>query len=294
MVPYTADEIRSRLGISTSVVSDRPLDATILEQIREAGIPNLELQEHPINPYRDDEPETMNEIVSACRALDLSIVSFHARFYEVRGHLDWSDRNNLGWAGESQRRREVDRCKLIIDHLLSLGCTEWVTHLPITDDSTRTSYVELARHYEGQDFRLLIENNMTQQQNVAACIEWVDDIGHPKIGVCLDIGHEVNEQRQNLMIQAGTPTRVIGNLGHRLRHLHLHEWVGSAVGPKTPHGSDHYAPFDEGGQMPWDEIFTALHDIGYPGAFMFEPLHEARYSKDPIEKTGCFPDRLCA
>ena len=294
MVPYSAEELRSRLGISTGVVANRPLDMKALEDISRAGISNLEIMEHPINQFKEDDPQTMEWIVSACKDLGLSIVSFHARFYDVRGHLDWSDRNSLETGGETQRRKEIDRCKRVIDYFISLGCKAWVTHLPIIQDATRKSYCELARHCEGQDIHLLIENAPRKEQNVSACIEWVDSISHPQIGICLDVGHECNSQKQNLMILPGAPARIIGSIGNRLHHLHLHDWISSAIGPKSPHGHDHFAPFEEGGDMSWTEIFSALSDIDYQGVFMFEPLPGKQYSENPIDKVGRLPERLAA
>ena len=270
MAYYNTEEIRSRLGISTSAVRDKPLDRDLLEKIRRAGIQHLEIMENPMNPFREEDPETMQEIVLVCKDLGLSIVSFHTQSI------------NYALGGEAQRREEVERSKRIIDHLISIGGKVWVTHIPIDEDQSKKSYCELAKYYEGQDISFLIEN-CPRERRLEDCVKWIDLIAHPQIAMVLDVGHERNAQNQYLMTVPGETTRIIKAIGRRLYHLHLHEVIC---------GRDHYAPLSEGGELQWTEIFSALKEIDYRGIFMFEPVYDEQHSKDPIGQVGRVPELL--
>ena len=270
MISYSTEEIRSRLGISTSALADKLLDRRALEEICRAGIRYLEIMENPINQFREEDPQTMKEIVLVCKDLGLSIRSFHTLSIDfARG-------------GETHRHKEVERSKRIIDHLISIGGNVWVTHIPITGEKAKKSYCELAKYYEGQDISLLIEN-CPRERFTEDCIEWIDSIGHPQIGMVLDVGHERNAQNQYLMTVPGEPTRVIRSIAQRLHHLHLHEVID---------GRDHYAPFEDGGELQWAETFSMLKEIDYQGLFMFEPVSDKRHSRDSIGKVGQVPEML--
>jgi sugar phosphate isomerase/epimerase len=67
--------------------------------------------------------------------------------------------------------------------------------------------------------------------------------------------------------------------GARLAHVHLHDFV------KT----DHYPPFD--GYIEWGEIFLALQQIGYAGAFVFEAVCPISI-EDTLHKTAAFPQEF--
>ena len=271
---YTVEEIRSRLGISTTAVRP-PLDRESLESIGEAGISHLEISEIR-DQFQEEEPETMKKIVSICRDVGLSICSFHSP-------------SIIGWSNDQcQWRKEIDRCKRIIDHLLLIGARIWGTHVRITEEKTKDSLYELAKYYEGQDIRLVIEGDDNRMQDAQASIEWIDSIGHPQIGLLLDVGHERdrNAPEHNPMTIPRQAGRIIKAIGHRLHHLHLHDVV---------EGQDHYAPFEPKGELQWGEIFSALNDIDYQGIFMFEPvmaIHGCARSSDPVSKVGRAPERI--
>lgn len=271
---YTAQQIRSRLGISTAAVRP-PLDRESLESIRQAGISYLEISEIR-DQFQEEEPQTMKEIVAVCRDLGLSINAFHSPSI-VNYPND-----------KSQWQKEIDRSKRIIDHLISIGGRIWGTHVRITDGKTRDAYYELAQCYEGQDIRLVVESDDLSEQDAQAAIEWIDAISHPQIGLLLDVGHERKRDApdQNPMTIPNQAAGIIKALGPRLHHLHLHDVVD---------GRDHYAPFETQGQLQWGEIFSALKDIDYQGIFMFEPvveIHGVSRSSDPVGKVGQVPDGI--
>ena len=84
---YTADQIRSRLGISTHVRTGQvPLGPKALRRIADAGIVTLEIIDRR-EDYPEEDPSSMNGIVAACREFGLSITSFHSRsinFHELK------------------------------------------------------------------------------------------------------------------------------------------------------------------------------------------------------------------
>lgn len=81
---------------------------------------------------------------------------------------------------------------------------------------------------------------------------WVDELGDPSIGVCLDVGHCGLVGRD-----AETSIRT---LGRRLSCLHIHDndFVNDL----------HTLPYL--GHADWDAILSALGSVGYAGHFTFE------------------------
>ena len=262
---YTAEEIRSRLGLSTWVLHGQaPVGREALEQIAEAGVVTLEIIDER-DAYQEEEPSTMKAMIDACRELGLSITSFHSRSINYR---------------ELGLNAEIERSKAMIDHLLEVGGKVWGTHVRIEHQETRAGYEALAKHYEGQDLRLVVENG--GKQTIQACIDWIDDIGHPQIGMILDVGHERNAAGQNPMCLAGEPMEILRGIGHRLHHIHLHDFVD---------GKDHYDPFE--GEIQWVETFRGLKGIDYPGAFIFETRPSPTFP-DTLRKVGAVPEKIAA
>jgi len=263
---YTAEEIRSRLGLSTWVLHGQaPTGREALEQIAGAGIVTLEIIDER-DAYREEEPSTMEAIIDACREFELSITSFHSR--SINYH-------ELGLDAE------IDRSKRMLDHLLEVGGKVWGTHVRIEHKETRAGYEALARHYEGQDLKLVVENSGAKQE-IQDCIDWIDEIGHPQIGMILDVGHDRNTAGQNPMCLAGEPTRILRDIGHRLHHIHLHDFVD---------GKDHYDPFE--GEIQWVETFRGLKEIDYAGAFIFETRPSPTFP-DTLRKVGAVPEKIAA
>ena len=263
---YTAEEVRARLGISTVVFIGQDLPwHDLMRQIADAGIVTLEVLDRR-EEYQEEDPDTMNSIVEAIREAGLTVTSFHSRSVDFQ---------RLGLEAEIERSRRM------IDHLIELGGAVWGTHVQIADPATRAGYEALARRYEGQGLSLTIENfGFSGRQDIRSCIDWIDSIGHPAIGQILDVGHERNEQGLNPMTLPGEPTRILREIGPRLRHVHLHDFRD---------GRDHRPPFE--GDLQWREVFRGLREIDYQGAFMFEPECGPDYA-ETICKVGGVPERI--
>lgn len=263
---YTAEQIRSRLGISTFVLLGQvKVRRESLKQIAEAGIATIEITDQR-EEFQEEDPSTMKAIVDICKEFGLSITSFHSTSINF---------DQVGLELEA----EIERSKRMIDHLLEIGGRVWSTHVMIKDKGSRLGYEALAKYYQGEDVKLAIENSF-DCQSIQECIDWIDSIGHPQIGILFDIGHERNTSGKNPMTMAGEPAKILGNIGHRLYHTHLHDFAEDR---------DHCPPFE--GEIQWVEIFKGLKEIDYQGVFMFESRSSLDYL-DTIRKVGTVPERI--
>jgi len=294
--PWTAEQIRQRLGISLTVYHFNKLQLlalpgplfNLLENIKRAGITYLDIPDlgddklYP--PYRFSEPASVRRIGSACREVGLSVCSFHSGMNRLDGV------------------RDIDTAKREIDLLVELGGRLWLVHLstPGGEDlygaANRRGLEQLARHYEGQNVQLTVENlkptRSGGRHSVDDVLQLVNAIDHPQVGLTIDIGHCIEpytyaafQERLNPMTVAGRPTEIIRRAARRLNHLHLHDQTHNGI---TESWQDHHAPFT--GRMQWLEIFRVLHEVSYKGLFLFETTE--LYPEEPIETTGRFPDLL--
>lgn len=259
---YTVEEIRSRLGISTLVFDETPVDRESYRLIAEAGIRYVEILDRR-DTFQEEDPASASDITAACREFGLSIISFHSRSVKF---------------AELGVEPEVERSKRMIDHLLALGGKVWGTHVRVEHPETRAGYEALARYYEGADLNLVVENFTTQ--SIREVVDWIDAVGHPQVGMILDVGHERTADGEDVMTFAGRPTEILNAIGPRLRHVHLHDFR---------EGKDHWAPFDGG--LQWVEVFKALRAIDYRGSILFEPSSNGDAAAT-IRKVGEVPEKI--
>ena len=86
-------------------------------------------------------------------------------------------------------------------------------------------------------------------------IRYIDELNHPDIVACLDVGHVGLAWREDETYD------MIHALGKdRLKALHIHD--------NNYRDDDHAMPFR--GQMDWESIGKALGEIGYEGDFTYE------------------------
>lgn len=266
---YSSDEIRDRLSISTNVFRGvKPVCERSLAELPDNGIRRIELAESP-DQFDMADMGSMRFVGNICRDLDIRICAYHA----CRTDFDGID-------SEEQRRERTDRCKRQIDTLLALGGTVWSCHAGRTEDSiVRRSYEELARHIEGTEAIVALENFSRHGEMVGDRIALLDLIDHPQVAMVLDIGHVRDTRGVNPMTRQGGPTEIIGSCGHRLRHVHLHGFTHCG----------HFPPLCDGDRIQWCELFATLRAGGYAGYFNFEPA-ASRMPGHGVAKTGAFPD----
>ena len=269
---YTEEEIKKRQSMSTGVfLKYRPIGEQTLGELARSGITQIELMESR-DQFDLADKGSMRYIADICRSYGIQIVAFHAQSVTFAS-LDT----------EEKRKSEVDLCKRQIDIMIELGGKVWGSHAQVMDKNLQKSYEDLARHVEGTDVAVAIENFfMAEDYWVEKRVAFLDEIDHPQVGMILDIGHVRNTEGINPMTVPGGPTEVINMCKKRLCWVHLHGFKD---------GVDHYPPFAEGDTIQWIEIFRMFRKIGYPRNFNFEPMGEP-YHFNTIEETVKAPKRI--
>ena len=261
---FTAEQIRQRLGYSTCAFpGDEPFGARHIAMIREAGIQRVEICGlHPPTHYDYHDAAQVAEIKAACQKQGVSIVAVHgpgvpydSRYESVRVA---ALREGLASARVAQE----------------LGASIFVAHFNANERSERT-VCEMLEDLEGGDIKLAVENG----KDLTDFCGFVDRIGSDRFGMVVDIGHTRDPDGVNPFIKSGRAYEAMASGGHRLFHLHLHDFASS----------DHYPPFD--GTIQWGEIFLALQDTAYAGEFMFEIAGRGSID-DTLQKTVAFPNEF--
>jgi len=268
---YTVDEIKSRMSMSTVVFwRYRPIGEDSLWEIARHGITRIELLESP-EQFDMTDLRSMRHVEKACRACGIEVVAYHAH------STHFSDLDT-----EEKRVARVDRCKRQIDTMLELGGRVWGSHARVTDGTLQRCYEELARHIEGTAASIAVENFKDAGLWVEDRVAFLDRIGHPQVGMILDVGHVRNTGGANPMTLPGGPTEVLRLCGRHLRFVHLHGFKD---------GVDHYPPFAEGETLQWVELFRMLRAVGYAGNLNFEPKGEPQHL-NTIPETALAPQRI--
>jgi sugar phosphate isomerase/epimerase len=211
---YTVEEARKRLSISTFVFHGyRPVAERALAELARNGIEQIELLESP-DQFDMTDGRSVGWINEACRAQGIRIAAYHC-WKTHFGDIDT----------EAARIQRVDRCRAQIDTLLEVGGTLWGSHAAEAAPVMAKSFEELARHVEGTNAVITVENFKTNEPGacrVEERVRFLDQIDLPYAGMILDVGHVLDDDGVNPMTVPGGPTRVLELCGHRLRHVHLH------------------------------------------------------------------------
>ena len=270
---YTAEEIRQRMSISTLVFQGyRPFGEEALQELVRENIRRIEIVESP-DQYDLSDIRTMRLVDATCRNAGVEVVAYHAYKTTFEG-IDT----------EAQRRERVDVCRRQIDTLLELGGTFWCCHALATDETVENSYRELAKHVEGTDAVIAVENFNRPCLQVEDRVRFLDRLDHPKVGMILDVAHEFDAEGINPMAVAGRARATINHCGRHLRHLHLQGYKD---------GNGHHPPMINGDEIQWREIFSTLAAMEYPGEFTFEPAGLLA-NTETLKYIGRAPEKLAA
>ena len=234
--------------------------------IREAGITRIEICGlHPPTHYDYHDGAQVSEITSECQKQGIAIVSVHGPSLPYDCPYEEVRRAVTKEAVASARVAE------------EMGASIFVAHFNTNDCSERTVR-ELIEHLEGTEIQLAVEN-LPDVPELDDYLTFVDRIACPRFGITVDIGHTRDADGINPFVKTERAREAMVGCGHRLLHVHLHDFTDT----------DHYPPFD--GSIQWGEIFSGLQDIGYTGEYMFEAV--ARVSlEDTLKKTSAFPNEF--
>ena len=265
----TAEAIQQRLGFSTIAMPyNKRVGASQIAMIRKAGIERIEICGlHPPTHYDYHDTAQVAEITAECHKQGINIVSVHGPSLPYDSPY------------EEVRRAVVKEALASVRVAEEMGASVFVAHFNANDYSERTVR-ELIEQLEGTEVQLAVEN-LPDVPELDDYLTFVDRIDCPRFGLTVDIGHTRDPDGINPFVKPERAHKVMAACGHRLVHLHLHDFVDV----------DHYPPFD--GDIQWDQIFSALQDLEYTGEFMFEAV--ARLSlEDTLKKTSAFPNEFAA
>jgi len=273
-LPYTAQEIAARLGISMAVYQKERLGARHIAAIRAAGINRIELLMMP--PTFDlHNRAQVSEVLRECRRQKVTVVSVHGNLQRKYNDPD-----------DEKRRAAAAHLLEEVRFAEEAGAGILVAHFG-TNDQSRKTVTELLEKTKDLRIRLTVENMRGGLRPYAA---FVDKIGAKRFGMTVDIGHIRDADGVNPLVKRGRASEVFAQGGRRVWHLHLHETFGLKTKP------DHRPPMHRDGIIEWDEVFTALKAIDYRGVFLFEDgrgeepeqwiRHAAAFPKNFIARYG--------
>ena len=265
---WTAEEISSRIGISTAVFPrGTDLDERQIAQVRAVGIERIEISRLPMAvDYHD--PARVREVRRICEAQGVQVVSVHGPLGLAYNRED-----------EEMRRALVEESLAVIRFAAEMGASIYVAHFGYKEHGKKT-VTELLEATDDLDICLTTENQGGQPIEPFAQV--VDEVGSERFGVILDIGHPRDPDGVNPFVKEDGARSPITNLGDRLFHVHLHETFNLDKKP------DHRPPMHVDGIIAWGEVFAGLKEVGYEGTFLFE---DGR-GEDPgewIRHTADFP-----
>ncbi|MEE2657372.1 MAG: sugar phosphate isomerase/epimerase family protein [Candidatus Latescibacterota bacterium] len=243
-----------KLGLSTLLFRDRPLNGDLLRDLRDAEVESVELTDyHPGFSFADE--ALFHGLRGEMRALGLHLNSLHI-------HLEKSD-HDLDLTDLAQQEKTLSAYGQAVDAMEAMGGGILVTHdirIPEPQDEgheeKRDTFVEhldkLARYARPKGVRFALENTSRGYTcDPARLVGLMDQLGGSNVGVVIDTGH------QNL---AGDPVAALRTAGPHLMTLHIHDNHGEQ--------DEHLLPGL--GNIAWPSIVQMLRNVGYQGVFMYE------------------------
>ena len=262
----TAEQIQERLGFSSAgIPGDERFGARHIAMIREAGITRIEICGlHPPTHYDYHDAAQVSEITAECHKQGSSIVAVHGPSLPYDCPYEEVRRAVVKEAVASARVAE------------DMGASMYIGHFNTNGRSEKTVR-EMLDDLSGSKIKVTVENG----EDLRDFADFVDLIGSDRFGMTVDIGHTRDSDGVNPFIKKGRARETMALCGHRLFHVHLHDFIDA----------DHYPPFD--GDIQWKEIFSVLQDSTYAGEFMFEAGSRVSVA-DTLKKTARFPEEFAA
>ena len=244
-----------KIGASTILHRDRPLNWTLFREFQQAGIESLELTDyHPDFSFTD--LETFTALRLAMEDLSLHLNSLHI-------HLEIFDDYDLATLDATQRDKTLIAYRQAVEVMAALGGGILVTHhiqIPEPDEplhaEKRSAFLDnlntVAEYAAPREVSFAVENvPRGYTRKPTRLVDLMTDLGAPNVGVVIDTGH------QNIV---DDPVEALRTIGEHLITLHLHDNHGEQ--------DEHLLPGR--GTVDWDGVVGALDEIEYPGVFMYE------------------------
>ena len=244
-----------KIGASTILHRDRPLNWGLFHEFQKAGIESLELTDyHPDFLYTD--LETFTALRLAMEDLSLHLNSLHI-------HLEIFDDYDLATLDAAQREKTLIAYRQAVDAMEALGGGILVTHhiqIPEPDEplhaEKRQAFLDnlrtVAEYAAPREVSFAVENvPRGYTRKPTRLVQLMTDLDAPNVGVVIDTGH------QNIV---DNPVDTLRTIGEHLITLHLHDNHGER--------DEHLLPGR--GTVDWNGVVGALNEIDYPGVFMYE------------------------
>lgn len=261
----TAEEMGTRLGISTAVYQKIRLGARQIAEIRQAGITRIEISSIP-RSFDYHNRLQVAEILEECRKQGVTVVAVHGQI-------------KLPYRSEGKKERKI----VMRESLAAIRFAEeadasiFVAHFGSTEHSKKM-VTELLDRTDGYYIKLTTENMGALRGYMTV----VDDIGSDRFGMTVDIGHPRDSDGINPFVKKEKARQALAKCGNRVFHVHLHETFDLKQKP------DHRPPLHEDGIIEWGEVFAALRDIDYRGELLFED-GRGENPEGWIRMTAAFP-----
>lgn len=263
------------LAFSTNAYPRHPLPEA-LERIADHGYSGVEVladEPHAYLPDWTDDDRAV--LVDTLEATGLTVANVNAN--TAMGYYDDAPPSaffepSLCRADEMREWR-VDYTRRAIDLAAAIGapavCVASGRPLPGTmPEEARSLFVQsleaVLAHAENRDVAVGIEfEPELLVENTAETLAVIDEVGHERLGVNLDIGHAA-------VYGESVPESIRRCAGH-ITGVHLEDIVGGRRGK-------HYHRIPGEGDIDFRPIFDALDDVGYDG---FATLELYTYPDEP-------------
>ena len=243
-----------KLGLSTLLFRNRPLNGDLFRDLQEAGIESVELTDyHPGFSFSD--VGFFTDLGTELKARELHLNSLHIHLEKFDPEFDLAD--------PAHKEKALAVYRQAVDAMAAMGGGILVTHdiripEPLDEgyEERRNTFLNhlgmMASYAEPKGVRFALENTSRgYTRDPDRLVGLMDSLGAPNVGVVIDTGH------RNLV---GDPVAALQTVGPHLITLHIQDNHGEQ--------DEHLLPGL--GNIAWKDVVQTLQDVGYEGVFMYE------------------------
>jgi len=268
----------TKLAFSTNAYTNRSI-TTAIEQIADHGYLGVELLADQPHAYLPEfTPNDQQAVTELLDELDISVSAINANTamgYYPDGPPSAFFEPSLCTATTDDRAWRIDYTKQAIDLAAATDspavCVTSGTTLPGNPPQTAyqhlvSSLQEITAYAEAKGIEVGIEFEPgLLVESVDDVLTLIDDVGHPSLGINLDLGH--------VAVLGTEPTEAIRRSAGHITGVHLEDIPGGV-------GGTHYHTIPGDGDLDFRSIFDTFDDIGYDG---FVTLELYTYPENPDE-----------